>query len=301
MIRKILISGSSLHFSFVPMVVFLLFCCGYQKPVRISLSSFIFGPVNSRRLGRSLGINIMPQKICNLDCLYCEVGPTIKPSWDRDFFTSWLDIKDEFLEKIQAIEFDVISITGFGEPTLNLHLPDIAAQIKKHSNKPLVLLTNSLLLSDAQLRSELLDFSIICPSLDSALLDSFKRLDRPVSFIQPEVIIEGLKKLRQEFDGQINLEILFIKNINDSNQDIKALNKAIDKIKPNRVELSTLSRKPLTAIREKFPQPIEALSYDKLNQIAKKIKTEIPLLILKKPEDPDDLINVGSFYKKKAL
>ena len=214
------------------------------------MKKFVFGPVNSRRLGISLGIDIVPKKVCNLNCIYCEVGPTTSKIKNRAYYTSWEDIKEEFISALKEFTFDVVTITGSGEPTLNLHIANIVHEIKKITDKPLVLLTNSLLFTSPEVRNEVQEFNIIVPSLDAALPKDFLKIDRPVYPVEPADIIHGLSLLRKEFLGQIWLEVLLCKNINDSPEAIQALHKAINKIKPDKIQLHTVNRPPITAIEE---------------------------------------------------
>ncbi len=235
------------------------------------MSKFIFGPVNSRRLGRSLGIDIVPKKTCNLNCVYCEVGPTTTKGIARDFYVSWEELKPEFYEVLQKKEFDVVTITGMGEPTLNKNLPDIVQGIKELIDKPLVLLTNALLLTVPEVRREVLEFSIISPSLDAVLQEDFERIDRPVIPVTPQTIIDGLAALRKEFSGKIWLEVLLAQGYNHSPEAIAALQEAVKKIQPDKVHLNSVGRPPLTAMKEKFAESVQPLSMEQLEAIQQKL------------------------------
>ncbi|MBF0286511.1 MAG: radical SAM protein [SAR324 cluster bacterium] len=235
------------------------------------MSKFIFGPVNSRRLGRSLGVDIVPKKTCNLNCVYCEVGPTTTKGMARDFYVSWEELKPEFSEVLQKKRFDVVTITGMGEPTLNKNLQSIVRGIKSLTGKPLVLLTNSLLLTEPGVRQEVLDFSIISPSLDAVLPEDFERIDRPVIPITPQDIIEGLAALRKEFSGKIWLEVLLAQNYNHTPQAIEALQDAVKRIQPDKVHLNSVGRPPLTAMKEKFADCVQPLTMEQLQAIQQKL------------------------------
>ncbi|MBF0280182.1 MAG: radical SAM protein [SAR324 cluster bacterium] len=231
------------------------------------MSKFVFGPVHSRRLGRSLGIDIVPRKCCNLNCIYCEVGPTTTKGLQRDYYVSWRELEEQFLEALHQRNPDVITITGMGEPTLNKHLKEIVIQIKLHTNKPLVLLSNSLLFTIPEVRNDVLGFSIISPSLDAVLEEDFQKIDRPLIAITPEQIVEGLISLRQEFKGKLWLEVLLCEGYNDSPPALEALQKAVGRINPDKIHLNTIGRPPLTAMKEKFADRVRPLTIEKLESI----------------------------------
>lgn len=245
------------------------------------MGKHIFGPVHSRRLGRSLGIDIVPKKICNLNCVYCEVGPTTQKRAVRDYYFSWDDLKSQFHEVLEHKEFDVITLTGMGEPTLNRHLPTIVQNIKALTDKPMVLLTNSLLLIDPEVRAELHEFSVVSPSLDAVLMEDFQRIDRPVSSIVPMDIIEGLIAFRKEFSGEMWLEVLLAEGYNDSEKALTALKEAIDAIKPDKVHLNSVGRPPLTAMKEKFANQVKAIPHERLEAIAKDLGPLVEVIAAK--------------------
>ncbi|MBU1709139.1 MAG: radical SAM protein [Proteobacteria bacterium] len=213
---------------------------------------YIFGPVNSRRLGRSLGIDLFQTKTCNFDCIYCEVGPN---SLFTDKRKEYAPVK-EILAEIDAIladgkkleSIDVFTLTASGEPTLHSGLEAIISYLKTNTDKPVVVITNGSLLHRKEVRDSLLLADIVIPSLDAVLPDSFRKINRPVSGTDLERIITGLEVFAKEFKGKIWLEILLVKGVNDRNEDIVALNKILQSISPDRIQLNTVARPPL----EKF-------------------------------------------------
>lgn len=203
---------------------------------------YIFGPVISRRLGASLGINLVPRKKCNLDCLYCEVCPTDKHDENRIDYVNTQDL----VEEIKSIDtkIDYLTLTGFGEPTLHKNLDKIISALKREFKYPVAMITNSLLLRGSAVRKELLELDLIVPSLDAVSQNIFEVLTRPVPGVKAEEVVEGLVKFREEFFGKMWLEILFVKGINDSKDEVFLLSEAINKIKPDRVQLNTVVRLP---------------------------------------------------------
>lgn len=205
---------------------------------------YLFGPVPSRRLGMSLGIDLIPKKVCSLDCVYCEVGKTTKLTLNR---MEYVKIENVIAELKQFMsnnpKIDYITFSGSGEPTLNSKIGDILNFIKKNYPKvKTAVLTNGTLLSDQKLRSEILQADIILPSLDAASQLAFEKINRPDPNLKIKTYIQGLVDLRLEYKGNIWLEILILKNYNDSKEELDLLKKAILKINPDSIQLNTLDR-----------------------------------------------------------
>jgi wyosine [tRNA(Phe)-imidazoG37] synthetase (radical SAM superfamily) len=220
---------------------------------------FIFGPVASRRLGRSLGIDLVPYKTCSFDCLYCELGTTTHLTIARKRYTPHHEIIDElkgYLEKL-VLQPDYITVGGSGEPTLHDHLGTIIAEIKKLTAIPVAVLTNSSLLYRDDVKEELLRADVILPSLDAVSPSCFTGLNRPHPSLDVKKIIQGLIDLRKRFIGQIWLEILFCRGVNDSEEELMSLRDVIRKINPDKIQLNTLDRPP--AEDSVFPVSCEEL------------------------------------------
>ena len=218
-----------------------------QKP------SHVYGPVPSRRLGLSLGVDIVPFKICTFNCIYCQLGETIRQSGRRGRF---FPVAEILVQARRALDrnpqIDHITFSGSGEPTLNSTIGKLIRQIKTMTDIPVVVLTNSSLLTRRPVRKALVAADIVIPSLDAARDASFRRVNRPLPSLKIEGIIRALEDFRREFKGRIWLEIMLVKGINDSPADIRALKKAIARIKPDRVQLNTVVRPPA----EKWAQPL---------------------------------------------
>lgn len=221
--------------------------------------SHVYGPVPSRRLGFSLGVDIIPPKTCTFDCIYCQLGCAPNLTTQRKNYFSTRKI----LAQIKAVldsgeQVDHITFSGSGEPTLNASLGKIIREIKKITAIPVAVLTNSSLLGRKEVRKELLIADVIVPSLDAATAQKFASVNRPPSSFRLGNIIRGLVRLRREFHGKIWLEVLLVKGVNDSPEDIQALKKAIERINPDEVHLNTVVRPPA----ESFALPLTRLKLE---------------------------------------
>lgn len=210
------------------------------------MSGNIFGPVPSRRLGRSLGVDLVPYKTCSFDCVYCELGPTTNLTKQRRPYAKVDAICNDLIKNLTELkgEVDFITLAGSGEPTLNSDIGRLIQRIKSITDHPLAILTNSSLISDPCVRKELIPLDLIVPSLDAANSETFKRINRPFEGIAVDEIIEGLIYLREEFHGQIWLEVLLVKDLNDNDLELDLIKNAIKRIRPDRVQLNTIFRPP---------------------------------------------------------
>jgi len=205
---------------------------------------YLFGPVPSRRLGISLGVDLVPQKVCSLNCIYCEVGHTSTLTTERKEYIPYNKVTSE-LEHYFANnpDPDYITFSGSGEPTLNIKIGNVLQFIKqKQPAIPVAVLTNGTLLSDKKVRDELMDANVVLPSLDAATKITFQRINRPAPQLTVEKTIQGLIDFRQEFSGQLWLEVFILPGYNDNIDDLNALKTAIKDIKPDKIQLNTLDR-----------------------------------------------------------
>ncbi|MCK9448988.1 MAG: radical SAM protein [Bacteroidales bacterium] len=205
---------------------------------------YLFGPVPSRRLGMSLGIDLVPKKVCSLDCVYCEVGKTTKLTTDRMEYVIYEKVINELKHFMNSSpKLDFITFSGSGEPTLNSRIGDVLKFIKfNYPNIKTALLTNGTLLFNKKLREEISDTDIIMPSLDAVSQKAFQKINRPHHQLSIDQYIQGLVDLRKEYKGKIWLEILFLKGYNDSVEEVTNLKEAILQIKPDSIQLNTLDR-----------------------------------------------------------
>ena len=230
----------------------------------------LFGPVFSRRLGLSQGIDLLPPKTCNFDCIYCEINRAARLSCDRGEHVP----TDEIIAEIDDLlgnedrvrDIDFFTITASGEPTLHTGIGRIINHIKEMTDKPVAILTNGSLLYFKDVRDDLSQADIVIPSLDTARPESFRKINRPAKCCKDlATIIKGIALFSHEFTGEVWLEILFVENINDTPEDIKALKNAIESIAPTRVQLNTVARPPY----ESFARP---LSRKRMEEIKDEIK-----------------------------
>ena len=233
---------------------------------------YIFGPINSRRFGLSLGIDLSPnEKSCNFDCLYCELKASKPTSFIKNP-PKVEDIIDELKEALKKFkDIDVITVTANGEPTLYPHLLELIEKINEIKNgyKTLIL-SNGSTIYKKDIQKALLKFDIVKLSLDCATQKCFKKLDRPLKEISLENIIEGIKEFSKEFKGSLIVEILVVKGINDKEEEFKKLNEILQQIKVARVDIGTIDRPP--AYR------VEPIRFKRLLELSKIIKN-IPISI----------------------
>jgi wyosine [tRNA(Phe)-imidazoG37] synthetase (radical SAM superfamily) len=244
-------------------------------------SSNLYGPVPSRRLGFSLGIDFIPFKKCTLDCIYCQLGHTPKKTVTRKTYVPASKIWPQIVQKIDSgLQIDFITFSGSGEPTLNTDIGKLIRKIKKNTDIPVAVLTNGTLLQHADVRKALLAADLVIPSLDAATQDVFEKINRPHPSLRIEGHIAGLKKFRQIYQGQLWLEVLLVKGINDSSEHLKTLKAKISEIDPDKVQLNTVVRPPAE-------KSAHALSQDELESIKKMIggKCEIIAKFGKKTQD----------------
>ena len=205
---------------------------------------YLFGPVPSRRLGMSLGVDLVPKKVCSLNCVYCEVGKTTRLTEERKEYIPLKKIKEELKHYFENNpEPDYITFSGSGEPTLNSKIGELLHFIKAlKPHIPTAVLTNGTLFYSPKLRKEVLNADVVLPSLDAGTEGVFQKINRPAESLDLEKCIQGLVDFREEFSGKIWLEVLILPGYNDSDEEIAALKKAILRIKPDSVQLNTLDR-----------------------------------------------------------
>lgn len=223
---------------------------------------YLYGPVPSRRLGLSLGVDIVPFRVCTLDCIYCQLGRTIEKTIERRDYGSIEPILAELREALaQGLEADFITIAGSGEPTLNLRLGEIIDGIKEITNIATAILTNGTLLYRKDVRLDCAKADVVLPSLDAGDEQTFQKINRPHSDISIENVISGLCAFRDEYAGQIWLEVFFVEAINTNAEQIAKIEDAIKRIGPDKVQLNT-------AIRPTADPYIKKLNAQKLQAIA---------------------------------
>jgi wyosine [tRNA(Phe)-imidazoG37] synthetase (radical SAM superfamily) len=205
--------------------------------------AYLFGPVPSRRLGRSLGVDLIPPKTCPYNCIYCEVGPTTRQTRRRFSFQTEAILQElaDYL-KDPGVSPDVITLAGSGEPTLNLELGRIIREIKALSRIPVAVLTNGALLYRPEVRRELAAADLVLPSLDAARAETYAAINRPLPGLSLKSLLNGLTAFRREYRGQIWLEAMLLKGINDAEEELTLLRRALQEIAPDKIQLNTAVR-----------------------------------------------------------
>jgi wyosine [tRNA(Phe)-imidazoG37] synthetase (radical SAM superfamily) len=205
----------------------------------------LFGPVPSRRLGRSLGVDLVPHKVCPIDCVYCEVGRTTQKTIERREYVPTEEILDELRAKLaENVPIDIITLSGSGEPTLHSGIGRIIGEIKAMTPIPVAVLTNGNLLYDPQVRREILQADLVLPSLDAGDDETYRRINRPCEGATFDRLIEGLKAFRSEYPGRIRLEVFFVAGINDTVEQAHKIRQLVDQIKPDQIDVNSIARPP---------------------------------------------------------
>lgn len=204
----------------------------------------LFGPVPSRRLGISLGLDLVPMKTCTLNCIYCECGRTTNLSLERKEHVSFVAVKEELTHYFSHNPRpDYVTFSGSGEPTLNSRIGDVIYFIRDQiPDIPIAVLTNGTLLFQKQVCDDIRDATVVIPSLDAATENVFRKINQPHPQLKIESIINGLVKFRKDFTGQIWLEVFILHGLNDTEEELTALKQNIVKIEPDRIQLNTLDR-----------------------------------------------------------
>jgi len=206
---------------------------------------YTYGPVPSRRLGLSLGVDIVPHKTCTLSCVYCQIGNTPETTLERRHYVPVEEVLDEIRSLFErGVQTDWVTFSGSGEPTLHAGIGDLIRGVRDITDVPVCVITNGTLLWDPQVRRDILAADAVMPSLDSARPETFAKICRPHQDLDVERIIEGLRLFRKEFGGKLWLEIVFVAGVNDSPGELEALKRAADAIDPDSVQLNTVVRPP---------------------------------------------------------
>jgi len=268
---------------------------------------YLFGPVPSRRLGLSLGVDLLPFKTCTLDCAYCQLGRTTCLTLARERRVSPEKVLAEIRSRAED-EFDYLTLAGSGEPLLHLGLDEIIRGAKDAVDQPVVLLTNGTLFFREEVRKEVLEADLIVPSLDAATQATFKRVNRPHPDLLIDEIIEGLVRLREEFAGEIWLEVMLVKDLNDAEAPLIA--EAVERIGPDRVQLNTVVRPPAEPVQPLAPEEMERMLdifsgaeviAEWERDLSKKTEVLIKDLLSRRPCTLEELVNLTDLHRNEIL
>jgi wyosine [tRNA(Phe)-imidazoG37] synthetase (radical SAM superfamily) len=233
----------------------------------------VYGPVPSRRLGRSLGIDLVPFKTCTYDCVYCQLGRTTHKTTELREYTPVSAVLAELADRLpSAPRPDYIGLAGSGEPTLHSAIGGLIAGIRRLTNIPVAVLTNGSLLWKPEVRAALAQADVIMPSLDAGNARTFARVNRPHPEISFERMVDGLLAFAAESSAKIWLEVFVLRGVNDRPAEIEQAAAIVRKMRPARVQVNTLSRPPaepwalasspesLERIRKRFPGDCEVVA-----------------------------------------
>jgi len=235
--------------------------------------NIIFGPIHSRRFGKSLGVDLSPgKKQCNFDCLYCELDPA-KTMEHYDDVVTVEEVTTALREALAAHQdIDFITLTANGEPTLYPHLEALIDEINTFKGKTKTLiLTNAATIDDPKVQSALLKLDEVKLSLDCATQKCLKKLDRSHSGIEVENIKAGMLDFKRKYQGPLVIEILIVKTLNDSEEEIAQLNAFLLKLKPTRIDIGTIDRPPAFDVKP--------VSYEELLHISHLFDSSLPVYI----------------------
>lgn len=239
---------------------------------------YVFGPVPSRRLGLSLGLDLVKSKTCSFDCIYCQVGKTTQKEIDCRNFMNVGSLLSELKEVLGEVAYDTITLSGSGEPTLNKDIDIIINGIKEISTKEIAILTNGSLLWKRDIRERVRGADIILPTLSTTNQETFQIIHRPHPSLEVSKIVDGLIALRNEFEGLICLEVMLISGINDSEEELEALRETAKRIRPDKIQLNTVVRPPtdkrarpldsarMEHIKDMFGDRAEVIAYESVRQ-----------------------------------
>lgn len=255
---------------------------------------YIYGPIPSRRLGFSLGVDIIPFKNCSFNCIYCQVGKTTNVTITRQSYTPIDDILNEVRDILQQnVELDFITLSGAGEPTLHSQLGILLNKIRKLTSKPIAVLTNASLIHQHDVQIDLQTASVVAPTLCTTSQSLFRKINRSHPAVTIDLIINGLIKFREHYAGNIWLELMFVKGFNDSEEEVTNLKGVIDKIRPDRIHINTVVRPP----SEKYASP---LSSQELENIKRMINSNAEVIVSVNKKDaprvegkiPERILNI---------
>jgi len=232
---------------------------------------YIYGPVPSRRLGRSLGVDLVPYKTCTYDCIYCQLGRTTCKTTERKEWVPTKEVVAELKDKLSS-KPDYITLSGSGEPTLHAQIEQLIHEIKSMTDIPVAVITNGSLLWLAEVQRSLLDADLVVPSLDAGSEDIFKYVNRPHPQIGFDQMLKGLQEFRRLFHGRYWLEVFLLSGVTTVETRIKALRDCIETISPDKVQVNTVVRPPV----ESYATPVPRAQ---LEELAAQLHPEAELIV----------------------
>ena len=209
---------------------------------------YIYGPVASRRLGGSLGVDLVPRKVCDYDCVYCQLGRTTRKTVRREPYVPADAVLEQLESRLEGESgIDYITLAGSGEPTLHSELAGIIAGIRRLSALPIAVITNGTLLGDDDVAAACAGADLVIPSLDAADEATFQAVNRPCEELSLEGVIGGMESFRKGFRGEVWLEVMLVEGYNAREEQVRQLQSLIERISPQKVQLNTVVRPPSEA------------------------------------------------------
>jgi wyosine [tRNA(Phe)-imidazoG37] synthetase (radical SAM superfamily) len=224
---------------------------------------YVYGPVPSRRLGRSLGVSPIPPKTCTFSCVYCQLGRTDRLSAGRESFFAKESILKEIIHRTDLGETDFVTFCGDGEPTLCRDLGWLIRRVKSAVTTPVAVITNSSLLYRKDVRQDLEECDLVIASLDAGDERTFRKINRPHGTLDFRSYIQGLMDFTSDFTGKMWVETMLVRDVNDSEQSLERIRQILHRIKPDGVHLLTPTRPPA----EPWVRPPEASAISKAREI----------------------------------
>jgi len=248
----------------------------------------IYGPVPSRRLGFSLGVDLVPYKVCSYNCIYCQIGPTPETTIIRKPYISSEQILSQLFDRLkEGIKPDYITLGGSGEPTLNSEISDIIKGIKSFTDVPVTVLTNGSLLMNETVRKDLCGADVVLPSFDACDERTFLKINRPHSSFVFEEMASGLIEFRKIYSGEIWLEIFIVKGLNDTEPMMKKFKQWTDQFAPEKIHLNT-------AVRPTAEIDVHKASEDRLENFCKILGEKAEVIApFKKEAKNKNMIDTG--------
>jgi len=217
-------------------------------------AGYVYGPVPSRRLGHSLGVDLVPFKVCSYDCIYCQLGRTTDKTLERKEYVPIDAVIGEVREYLASHPRpDYITISGSGEPTLNSRIGEVIDAVKGMTDVPVAVLTSGALFWLPEVRDACARADLVMPSLDAGTERNFYRVNRPAHGISFERMVEGLVELRRQFPGDIWLEVMLVGGFTDTPDGVRAMREHIERIQPQRVQVNTVVRPPAEKYAVRIP------------------------------------------------
>jgi len=279
--------------------------------------SFVYGPVPSRRLGRSLGVDLAPFKTCSYNCIYCQLGRTTCLTVTRDEYVPISEVLEQLWHRLAEDALpDYITVSGSGEPTLHSGIGDLIESIKKHTSIPVAVLTNGSLLWDKQVQTALLGSDLVVPSLDAGNPTLFKQINRPHPALDFDRVVDGIAEFRRLYRGKIWLEVLLLDGMNSKTSNVLEIKRQVDMIHPDVIQLNTVVRPPAEESALRVPavrmEEVRALlgehaevivPYENIprNQKGKIIEEEVLALLQRRPCTLEDVASGLGVHRNEVV